>query len=142
LQVLTSHPAVIDEPEPLVLVEELGASTVNLHVYFWIDGHQHSSLKTRSSVVRLVKRAFEKAGVSMPDEAREVVFPHGVPVNMLENEREPATAPTVPSDDSGRRTDDQVTNSAEGNLTSEAAEINEQAERSRRPDEGHNLLQE
>jgi hypothetical protein len=29
-QVLREHPAVLDAPEPLVLVEELGAATVNL----------------------------------------------------------------------------------------------------------------
>ncbi|MCA1789828.1 MAG: mechanosensitive ion channel, partial [Thioalkalivibrio sp.] len=40
LKVLADHPAVLDEPEPLVLVENLGPSTVNLRVYFWLDGGQ------------------------------------------------------------------------------------------------------
>jgi small-conductance mechanosensitive channel len=38
LKVLAEHPAVLNEPEPLVLVENLGPSTVNLRVYFWLDG--------------------------------------------------------------------------------------------------------
>jgi len=145
LRVLTDHPAVLSDPEPLVLVEELGAATVNLHVYFWINGHEHSALKARSSVVRLVKRAFEKAGISMPDESREVVFPKGVPVNMLENGKQASAIAPEPSDDRRHdrsHEDDQVSTTAEGNLTSEASEINEQAERSRRPDEGANLLED
>jgi hypothetical protein len=42
LKVLAEHPAVLNEPEPLVLVENLGPSTVNLRVYFWLDGGRHS----------------------------------------------------------------------------------------------------
>ncbi len=84
LQVLTDHPAVLCQPEPSVLVESLGKATVNLRVYFWINGRNHSWLKVRSSVIRLVNRAFQNHGISMPDEAREVVFPQGIPVTMLE----------------------------------------------------------
>jgi small-conductance mechanosensitive channel len=29
-------------PEPLVLVENLGSSTVKLRVYFWLDGSQQA----------------------------------------------------------------------------------------------------
>ncbi len=42
--------------------------------------------KIRSSVIRLVKRAFDEHKISMPDEAREVIFPDGVPVRMIEHE--------------------------------------------------------
>ena len=40
LEALRSHPAVLADPEPLVLLDELGASTVNLRVYFWCDVRQ------------------------------------------------------------------------------------------------------
>src|SRR5690606_33959061 len=80
LTVLREHAAVLDEPEPMVLAEALGPSTVSLRVYFWVDIETHSGLKVRSSVIRLTKRAFDEAGISMPDEAREVVFPQGVPI--------------------------------------------------------------
>ena len=91
-KVLASHPAVLSDPEPSVLVDSLGRSTVDLRVYFWLNGLEHSWLKVRSSVIRLVKRAFQKHGISMPDEAREVVFPHGVPVTVLEGKRADAHA--------------------------------------------------
>ncbi|MGK2953138.1 MAG: mechanosensitive ion channel domain-containing protein, partial [Thiobacillus sp.] len=86
LKVLAEHPAVLNDPEPLVLVDNLGSSTVNLRVYFWLDGSRHSWAKVKSSVIRLVKRAFQDSGISLPDEARELIFPHGVPVRMIESE--------------------------------------------------------
>ena len=36
-EVLRNHPAVVDEPESLVLVDSLCAATVNLSILFWID---------------------------------------------------------------------------------------------------------
>ena len=65
-KVLADHPAVLNDPEPSVLADSLGRSTVNLRVYFWLNGRTHSWLKVRSSVIRLVKRAFQKHGISMP----------------------------------------------------------------------------
>lgn len=94
LAVLREHPAVLKEAEPLILVESVGSATVNIHIYFWIDGSQHSWMKVKSSVIRLTKRAFQTAGISTPDEAREMVFPQGVPVRMLGregNQSAPAT---------------------------------------------------
>ena len=82
--VLANHPAVLNDPEPSVLVDSLGKATVNLRIYFWLNGREHSWLKVRSSVIRLVKRAFQQHSISMPDEAREVVFPQGIPVTMLD----------------------------------------------------------
>jgi len=37
-------------------------------------------LKVRSAVIRLVKIAYQKNDISMPDDARQVVFPKGLPV--------------------------------------------------------------
>ena len=44
MEVLHQHPIVLDTPEPLVLAENLGAATVNLRIYFWLNGNetQHS----------------------------------------------------------------------------------------------------
>lgn len=138
LRVLAGHPAVLADPEPLVLAENLGAATVSLHVYFWLDGSRHSWMKVRSSVIRLVKRAFQEEGISLPDEAREVIFPHGVPVRMLAEEAPPAgAAPTAP----GREPEpDVVATDAEGGLHTEASQIQEQARRSRTPEAGEDLL--
>ena len=50
LKVLAEHPAVLNEPEPWVLVDNLGPSTVNLRVYFWLDGGQTQLVE--SEIVR------------------------------------------------------------------------------------------
>jgi small conductance mechanosensitive channel len=128
-----NHPAVLNEPEPLVLVENLGQSTVNLRVYFWLDGGRLSWLKVKSSVIRLVKRAFQDSGISLPDEAREVTFPQGVPVRMIEGEG--AVEPVLAKPTAEPET---VATKAEASLQSEAEEIKEQARRSWTP--GENLL--
>lgn len=136
LKVLADHPAVLDEPEPMVLVDHLGPSTVNLRVYFWLDGGLHSWLKVKSSVIRHVKRAFQDAEISMPDEAREVTFPHGVPVRMVEGERDVEAAEAAPAKPTAEP--ETVATKAEAGLQSEAEEIKEQARKSWTP--GENLL--
>jgi small-conductance mechanosensitive channel len=138
LKVLAEHPAVLAEPEPLVLVEHLGPSTVNLRVYFWLDGSRHSWAKVKSSVIRLTKRAFQDAGISLPDEAREVTFPHGVPVRMIEAEG--AAQPTAPAPAKPIAEPETVATQAEAGLQSEAEEIKEQARKSWTPGAGENLL--
>ena len=145
LKVLKEHPAVLSEPEPLVLVDSLGKATVNLRVYFWINGRKHSYLKVRSSVIRLVKRAFQKHGITMPDEAREVVFPQGIPITLLDGkptgtaqamaQKEPLTA--APSQEPAV-----ISTQAEGGLQSEATVLDEQARKAQPMREGENLLPE
>ena len=143
-KVLEEHPAVLNDPEPSVLAESMGATTINLRVYFWLNGRQYSWMKVRSSVIRLIKIAFQKQGISMPDEAREVVFPHGVPVTMVErslDERQVAVAGShVPVEFQGEELDTASTK-AEGGLYSEAGMIEEQARQAQPFKEGENLLE-
>lgn len=143
LQVLTEHPAVLSEPEPLVLVDSLGKATVNLRVYFWINGREHSLVKVRSSVIRQVKRAYQNHGISMPDEAREVVFPQGIPITMLDGK--PAAMPDAQAEKqlpaAGPSKElDVVSTKAEGGLQSEAGVLDEQARQAQPLREGENLL--
>ncbi|CAN5401298.1 mechanosensitive ion channel family protein [soil metagenome] len=136
LSVLHGHPGVVDDPEPLVLVEALGASTVNLRVYFWVDIARFGQLKVRSAVIRLVKRAFDEANISMPDEAREIVFPSGVPVHMIPQGETPTPHADPPCPDEATT----AASSGEGDLGSEAEEVEKQARSSRVPEAGRNLL--
>ena len=131
--VLGRHEAVMADPEPLVLVDSLGASTVNLKVYYWIDGHRYSTLKVRSALLRLVKKALIDAGISMPDEAREVIFPQGVPIVQLEGRAE-ATARDLAEQDitetarseSQKMEPEANATVAEGDLANERADIEAQ----------------
>ena len=122
----------------------MGRATINLRVYFWLNGREHSWLKVRSSVIRLVKLAFQKHGISMPDEAREVVFPQGVPVTVFDRKPE-ETSGAMP----GKRPPaelpheelDAVSTKAEAGLFSEAGVLEEQARQAQPLKDAENLLQ-
>ncbi len=143
LKVLVDHPAILQEPEPWVLVDDLGQATVNLRIYFWINGHEHSGVKVRSSVIRLVKRAFQQHRIRMPDEAREVVFPRGVPVTIIDAKQEPTKDPeSLKSSGELPRSDglEVVSTKAEAGLSNEAGMLEELARQAKPVDEGENLL--
>jgi small conductance mechanosensitive channel len=142
LDVLEEHPAVLSEPEPWVLVESLASAAVNLRVYFWIDGNRYSWQKVKSSVIRLVKRAYQSAGIEMPGEVRELILPERIPVELYHADgalaeglppRELAAARAAEEPDT-------ISTEAEAGLDSEAGDIEEQARRARVPDEGEDLL--
>jgi small conductance mechanosensitive channel len=139
-RVLEAHPAILNDPEPWVLAEELGKATVNLRIYFWVNGRDHSGLKVRSSVIRLIKRAFQDHGISMPDEAREIIFPRGIPVTMLSeppaSPQRNAATPTIHLDQAPGA----IVTPAEGGLSSEAGTLDEQARQAQQPDNKEDLL--
>lgn len=132
---------------------------MNLKVYFWLDGTKHSWLKVRSSVIRLIKRAFQENGISMPDEAREVIINREVPLSIRINgeQQEEAqalgtllkadmSAPVPPSADppSAQRhvphDSAAVSTAAEAGLHSDAETLERQARNARDPEEGQDLL--
>lgn len=142
LKVLDEHSVILKDPEPWVLVDSFGKSTINLRIYFWFNGKKHSWLKVRSSVMRLVKRAFQEGGISMPDEARERIFPDPVPVHLLKPEEvkaeKAAKLPTAePSEDESK----DIATDAESELSSEAEDIKELGDQSRLPEKGKNFLE-
>ncbi|MEO0530810.1 MAG: mechanosensitive ion channel protein MscS, partial [Planctomycetota bacterium] len=146
LNALRSHAAVLNDPEPLVLVDELASSTVNLRVFFWADGEKYGVLKVRSAVLRRVKVELTAAGFTLPDEAREMIFPQGVPVQMIEAEAlgDEASKEKAPAPSSRSLTDESAATAveAEGGLDNDKKEIDRQAASSRKLDEGANLLDE
>ncbi|MDZ7637452.1 MAG: mechanosensitive ion channel family protein [Bryobacterales bacterium] len=141
--VLAKQEGLVKDLEPWVLVETLGAATVNIRVYFWVDTASFNGLKVRSAVIRGVKKAFVAAGISMPDESREVVFPSGVPVRMISGESE-AAAREVKAPAASKQEVIQLPvgtrGTTEGDLSTEATDIKQQAQRARKPEGGPNLL--
>jgi small conductance mechanosensitive channel len=138
IQTLRKHPAVLDDPEPGALVDELGPSTVNIRVQFWFDGREYSVFKVRSALMRQIKRALQDAGISMPDTAREIIFPDGVPVRQVptgDREANGVQQGPVPS-----RGEAAMVTPGEGELLSERDELERQAEGADLSDTGENLL--
>lgn len=146
LAAVASHPAVLDDPEPWVLADSLGSATVNLRVYFWLNGREHSWLKVRSSIIRLVKRSFQEHGIEMPDEAREIVFPRGVPIRMVDDQSgRPVESGHDPSrswiaSEAPSSSTEPVSTEAEADLKTEASAIAHQASQAPLPELGENLL--
>lgn len=126
-QLLSNHVAVIKDPEPQVLVENLAASTVNLIVYFWIDNRQHSRQKVRSALLKQTKLELDKAGISMPDEAREVVFPEGITINDESTNNPPSSKEKTSSTTSSKTSESTAKADDTEDLSSEVNDIQEQS---------------
>ncbi|NND17490.1 MAG: mechanosensitive ion channel family protein, partial [Silicimonas sp.] len=131
--VLSRHEAILNDPPPMVLVEALGASTVNLRAYYWVNVRDFSLLKVKSSVLRLMKKALMDAGVSMPDDAREIIFPDGVPL-VRQSETAPEPATIVAKETSAERT------VAEASLENDQDDVVERATRGDSPEDDGDLL--
>jgi small-conductance mechanosensitive channel len=137
LGVLEAHEGVSKNPAPMVLVDSLGSSTVNLRAYYWYDGKAFSPFKLKSALMRLTKGALLEAGVSMPDDAREVIFPQGVPI--VEANERPAGAAAAPTAVMPSYEPKTPVSEAEGDLSNEDREIEAQAVAAA-PDDKDNLL--
>lgn len=69
-RILAEHPTVLDAPEPVVAVAELGASSVDFVVRPWCETGEH--LRLRWELTRLIKDEIEGAGCSFPYPQRDV----------------------------------------------------------------------
>jgi len=133
-ETISAHPAVLDDPGPQVLVDNLGAATVNLEIYFWVNGVENSTSRVKSALIRLVKRAYDEAGISLPDEAREVVFPEGIRI-LSEDAPAQKQTPKTP--------DEPLNSEAEDNLSNEEVDsIKQQAEQHQLSEQSQNLIQD
>jgi len=77
-----------------VLISELGDSTVQLSFLAWIDQRETDLLKARSEAIRLVKAAFDTAGIEMPEPIYRIHLRDAVLVKPVEGEAaRPGPAP-------------------------------------------------
>jgi len=81
LDIRADDPAVLKDPEPWTLVDNLGGSAIELKVYFWVDSSQNSWIKVKSTIIHTVVKAFRTSGISIPYATREVIFPEGLPIH-------------------------------------------------------------
>lgn len=142
LKVLNNHEAVLKDPEPLVLVSSMDSSSINLQIYFWIDGTKYSILKVRSSLIRLVKGAFHEKHITIPDSSRERLFPKGLSVELIKREGQAAQRAVItpPPERPVHKELKTVATKAESGLASEAKDIKELASQAKMPEKGKDLL--
>lgn len=137
LKVLKEHPSVLDDPEPLVLVDNIEKATVHLSIYFWFNGNEHSWLKMRSSVIRLIKRSFQVEKVSVPGDIYQILLPKDIRVNLMETEKKKKSISEINVPDETNT----IATTAEAGLRNESSDIQKQIHQSRSPEKGEkNLL--
>jgi small conductance mechanosensitive channel len=68
--ILAKHEKVLDEPEPVVEVHELGESSVNFVVRPWVKTEEYWPVHW--SITREVKKRFDSEGISIPFPQRDV----------------------------------------------------------------------
>lgn len=148
MAILRDQAEVLDEPEPQVLIDNLGASCLNLKIYFWVNAEQNSLLKMASMLMRKVVETFTAQGISMPDDAREIIFPQGVPVvqagsSAADQQASSRQEDALPSDrDVNQSKIEHRKPAVEDNedVSSENDTIRHQAAQARDPDAGQNIL--
>ena len=74
LETLRAQPFMLNEPAADAWIENLGNSNVVLTFVGWVDQHETNLLKARSEAIRLVKRALESDGISLPEPTYRVLF--------------------------------------------------------------------
>lgn len=133
--VLISHPAVLNDPEPLVLVDELANSTINLRVFYWFDSAAYSPAKINSALLRQCKNALLDGRIHLNSPAQAVVFPEGVEIVRPGQEQVEPTPPVAQHGDNSNATE------AEGDLTAETSDIDTRSV-GRVPESETNLLRD
>ncbi|MEM6838036.1 MAG: mechanosensitive ion channel family protein [Cyanobacteria bacterium P01_C01_bin.120] len=66
--------AIETDPAPVVLIQELAASTVNLEILFWVNSRRKSFLQVTSDVRHAVKAKLEAANIEMPTDIYTLTF--------------------------------------------------------------------
>ena len=70
---------VVEEPEPLGWIEEIGDSNVVLWFGAWMNQQSSEFAKARSEAIRLTKKALEDAGFSLPEPIYRLRFDGSFP---------------------------------------------------------------
>lgn len=142
LSLLKELDAILDDPEPQILVDQLASATLNLKVYFWTDTQKYSLVKISSLVMKKLVLAYEAANISMPDDAREIVFPQGIPIHSINNNDNKESSAIEEQKPAEKAPPLQLTdiNLNEDDLESDDADIRKQALLARDPEQGGNIL--
>ena len=89
LNAVSAVEGVLDQPEPEVLLTELGESSVNFDVRYWTRPDIRSVRRTQDRVLASAKRAIQEAGMTIPSPIRTLV-PDGTFRTTREASREEA----------------------------------------------------
>ena len=63
--ILDKDNEVVPKPEPNILVDEFGDSSINIRIYFWLESSKNWRM-VRSNVANRIKKTFNELGVNIP----------------------------------------------------------------------------
>jgi small conductance mechanosensitive channel len=135
LNTLINHPAILHVPEPLVLVNGLTSGNVVLCIYFWLDGNQYNWQKVKSAAIRLLKRAFQNAGIQIPGVEIKINIENEAYLAEKKSKHDSINEPLSINDESQT-----LVTQAEGELGSDMNDIQKQAQKSKVMTKENNLL--
>ncbi|MCC1493667.1 mechanosensitive ion channel [Cognatishimia sp. F0-27] len=140
-RILAEQDGVLHTPEPMVLADSLGVSTVNIKVYYWFDGASISPLKLKSLLIQRIKQGLTDAGLSMPADIHELVFPQGIPgveAKVALGQEKPQAPPRPTTEPAAPR--EQIAADADEDLKNESDLLEEQLAAPIEGDADHDLL--
>ncbi len=94
VETLRQMDGVLERPGPTAQIEALGDSSVLVTLYGWVDQNASDYLKVKSEATRLVKQAFDRRGIEMPE-----------PIHRLRLEKLASVAPPPPPQPEGEARD-------------------------------------
>lgn len=130
-KLMADFDAILEQPEPQVLVDSLGSATCNLKLYFWVNNEENSKLKVASVLMKRLVAAYTEADISMPDDARERIIMNSSGQEMVEVDQKPKPKRNEVKSSLIQEQED---------TSSDNHEIRQQAAQSRDPEEGENIL--
>ena len=75
IDTLNGIEGILQDPKPLVLIQDLGDFNVLLRLYGWVDQDHFSFSKVRSEAIKKVKQAFDDANIIMPEPTYQIRMP-------------------------------------------------------------------
>ena len=130
MKMVNQNPAVINDPPSQVLIDSLGSATLNLTIYFWVNSNEHSTIKVASQLMRELVNTYLAEQISMPDDARERIILNS------ENDTEQPNSNANAEPKTAKSLDDHSLD----DVSSDADDIREQADQSRDPEQGSNII--
>lgn len=72
VRILCDMEGVLPDPPPFARLEPLGDFSVTVRLFGWVNQSVHDFNKVSSEAIRLVKRAFDEAGIDMPEPIQRI----------------------------------------------------------------------
>ena len=139
ISVIKNQNSVLSDPPPQVLVDNLGSATINFTVYFWVNGEQYSIVKVASQLMRELINSFTQHNISMPDDARERVLLNSQGEDIYPTASEAKTEKTKKKPHTQKHKNTEHEHSID-DVSSDTDDIREQADESRDPEQGKNII--